>query len=180
MANFKEIDISELKLNFYDMIAKDWLVLSAGDKAGYNSMTVSWAQVGSLWKGEKTAPFAGMPVATTYVRPQRYTKKFVDEKEYFTLSHFGSGFRKELGFLGGKSGRDYKNKLAECGFHPYFTAESVGVEEADVIFVCKKLYTYKMEESGFYNPETAKINYPDKDFHQAYIGEIVRVLVREK
>lgn len=180
MQKFREKDISELELNFYEMIAKDWLVLSAGDRSGYNSMTVSWGQVGSLWKGEKTVPFAGMPVATVYVRPQRYTKKFVDEKEYFTLSHFGAGYRKELGFLGSKSGKEHKDKLAECGLHPFFTEESVGVEEADTIFVCKKLYTYKMEESGFYCAETAKVNYPNKDFHQAYIGEITRVLVREK
>ena len=28
----------------------------------------------------------GKPVATAYIRPQRYTKEFVDQNEYFTLS----------------------------------------------------------------------------------------------
>ena len=173
---FKEVKLEELNLDVYKTIAEDWLALTAGDKNGYSSMTVSWGQMGSLWKGEGLKAFAGMPVATVYVRPQRYTKKFIDEQPFFTLSAFNGERKTELGFLGGKSGRDYADKLKACGLTPLYLENAVAIEEAETIFVCKKLFTYKMEKSGFFYPETVEQNYPKEDFHQGYIGEIVKIL----
>lgn len=172
----KEVKLEELNLDVYKTFAEDWLALTAGDKNGYSSMTVSWGQMGSLWKGEGLKAFAGMPVATVYVRPQRYTKKFIDEQPFFTLSAFNGERKSELGFLGSKSGRDYDDKLRACGLTPLYLENAVAIEEAETIFVCKKLFTYKMEKSGFFYPETAGKNYPNEDFHQGYIGEIVKIL----
>ena len=76
----KEIKFEELKIDTYQMFAKNWPLLTAGNqKKGYNTMTISWGHLGSLWGHN-------MPTVIVYVRPQRYTKKFVDENEYFTLS----------------------------------------------------------------------------------------------
>ena len=60
---FKEIEFSEVKENVVDLIAKQWALVTAGDKDGYNTMTVSWGAVGELW---------GVDTATVYIRPQRY------------------------------------------------------------------------------------------------------------
>lgn len=176
---FKEIKFEDCKSDVYKIIAEDWLALTAGDKNGYSSMTVSWGQMGSLWKGEGLKPFAGMPVATVYVRPQRYTKIFMDGQPFFTLSAFNGKRKSELGFLGSKSGRDYPDKLKACNLTPLYLENAVAIEEAETIFVCKKLYTYKMEKSGFFSPETISKNYPKEDFHQAYIGEIVKILRKD-
>ncbi len=172
---FKEVTLEEINLDVYKTIGEDWLALTAGDKNGYGSMTVSWGQMGSLWKGDGSHR-GGMPVATVYVRPQRYTKKFIDEQPFFTLSSFNGGRKKELGFLGGRSGRDYADKLKACGLTPLYLENAVAIEEAETIFVCRKLFTYKMEKSGFFYPETVSENYPNEDFHQGYIGEIVKIL----
>lgn len=175
---FKEVKLEDIKLDTYKTIAEDWLVLSAGDEKGYGCMTVSWGQTGSLWKGEGLKPFAGMPVATVYVRPQRNTKKFIDEQPLFTLSAFNGERKNELGFLGKRSGREFADKFAACGMTPLFIDGSVAAKEAHTVFVCRKLYTYKIEENGFFYSETISKNYPNKDFHQAYIGEIVKIYQR--
>ena len=38
----------------------------------------------------------GKPVATVYIRPQRYTLEFVEREDCFTLSFFGEEYRKAL------------------------------------------------------------------------------------
>ena len=73
----KEISVEELKLNPSTLIGKEWALLTAGNKDGYNTMTVSWGQMGELWN---------KPTTVVYIRPQRYTKEFVDKSDYYTLS----------------------------------------------------------------------------------------------
>ena len=82
---FKEIAIDELSFNPFDKIAKQWMLITAGNKEGSNTMTASWGGLGIMW---------GKKVATAYIRPQRYTKEFVDRAEIFTL-FFPSGNRAE-------------------------------------------------------------------------------------
>ena len=71
---FKETDISTLKFNPFDKISRQWMLVTAGDNDSSNTMTASWGGVGIMW---------GKPVATVYIRPQRYTKEFIDKNEYF-------------------------------------------------------------------------------------------------
>ena len=80
----KEISVEELKLNPSTLIGKEWALLTAGNKDGYNTMTVSWGQMGELWN---------KPTTVVYIRPQRYTKEFVDKSDYYTLSFLPDGHR---------------------------------------------------------------------------------------
>lgn len=77
---FKEVDIKSLTFNPFTKIGSEWMLITAGDQSGYNTMTASWGGLGVLW---------GKNVATCYIRPQRYTKKFVDANDTFTLSFYG-------------------------------------------------------------------------------------------
>ena len=86
----KEISVEELKLNPSTLIGKEWALLTAGNKDGYNTMTVSWGQMGELWN---------KPTTVVYIRPQRYTKEFVDNSEYFTLSFLPEAEKKEAEFM---------------------------------------------------------------------------------
>lgn len=45
-----------------------------------------------------------------------------------------------------------------------------------MIFVCKKIYHSPILESGFVNHDIIQENYPKKDFHEMYIGEVVKIL----
>ena len=94
---FKEVKIEELSFNPFTKISKEWMLITAGDEEKHNTMTASWGGVGIMW---------GMNVATAYIRPQRYTKEFVDAEEMFTLSFFKEDYRKALNLCGSKSGRE--------------------------------------------------------------------------
>ena len=88
---WKKIDPKQIEQNVFSMIGEQWMLVTAGTKENCNTMTASWGGLGVLWN---------KPVATAYIRPQRYTKQFLDEHEYFTLSFFGEEFRKELTLCG--------------------------------------------------------------------------------
>ena len=167
---FKEIKIEELSLNPFTKIAKEWMLITAGDEEKSNTMTASWGGLGIMW---------GKNVATAYIRPQRYTKKFVDEKETFTLSFLPEEYRKALTICGRISGKDVEDKWVEAELHPYYVDGTTAVEEADMILVCKKLYAQEMLPECFIETECDTKWYPEKDYHTLYIAEIEKVLVRE-
>lgn len=160
----KEFDVSKLTFNPFERIGRDWCLISAGDESSYNTMTASWGGVGVLW---------GKNVATVYIRPQRYTKKFVDEADTFTLTFFPDGYRNALAFCGKYSGRDY-DKAKETGLTPWFVDGSVAFEEANLVLVCRKLYAQEMSEDSFVDKDILELDYPNRDLHTTYVGEIIK------
>lgn len=160
----KEFDVSELNFNPFERIGKDWCLISAGTEKSFNTMTASWGGVGILWN---------KPVATCYIRPQRFTKEFVDREELFTLTFFPDGYRNALSLCGSVSGREH-DKPKEAGITPLFIDGTVSFEEADLVLVCRKLYAQPMSEECFTDRSVFEKNYPMKDLHTIYVGEIVR------
>ena len=162
----KEINIRQLKENAVKMISDDWALLSAGDEKGFNSMTVSWGGIGELW---------GKDVAFIFVRPQRYTKEFIDKTDLLTLSFFGGEYKKELALCGKKSGRDI-DKMKETGFTPVFSDGTVYIGEAENVLILKKLAVTQMTPDIFLDKTIDEDCYPNKDYHIVYIAEIVKTL----
>ena len=76
---------------------RDAQLLCAGNKEKSNAMTIGWGGIGTLWQ---------RPALTVYVAEQRYTKKFMDDSEYFTVMSFDVKDSKVLNYMGTKSGRD--------------------------------------------------------------------------
>lgn len=167
----KEIAIGDLSVDPIRLIGGDWMLLTAGTPSrGWNTMTCSWGHMGAIW-GNNT------PTTVCYVRPQRYTKQFVDREDFYTLSFF-DGRKKELAYLGTHSGRD-GDKVAHTSLTPVFDGEYTYFAEAKLVLVCRKLYRGTLTEEGFMHPETVQENYPQRDFHDFYIGQIVRALAAE-
>ncbi len=167
---FKKIAPQEIEGNVFEMIGDRWMLITAGDKGKYNTMTASWGGLGILWK---------LPVATCYIRPQRYTREFVEQSDYFTLTVFPKGrYKAELDLCGSKSGRDV-DKAAACGFTPEFSdCGAPYFAEAELVLVCKKLYYDDFEPGRFLDDRIEK-NYGSGDYHRMYVGEIVEVLKAE-
>lgn len=164
--SFKEISAFDIEGNFFKKIGKEWMLVTAGDESNFNTMTASWGGTGVIWN--KNVVFA-------FIRESRYTREFIDNGEYFTLSFFGGKMMKELAFCGRNSGRD-TDKTAETGLVPIFDEKAPYFEQADLVLVCKKLYRQKLDECCFIDKSIAQANYSDNDWHYAYIGEIVKVL----
>lgn len=170
----KEIPVSELMMNPMTMIAKEWMLITAGNqKRGYNTMTASWGHLGSIW-----GHGGGLPTAVIYLRPQRYTKEFVDREELFTISVFPEQYKKDLGYLGVVSGRD-SDKVSATKLTPVFETDCTYFAQAKLVLVCRKLYQGTLKEEGFIDKSILKDHYPNKDLHEMYIGQIEKVLVAE-
>lgn len=165
---FREIAIDELKLNPFTEIGTKWMLITAGDAKKHNTMTASWGAMGVMW---------GKNVVTVYIRPQRYTKQFVDSQDTFTLAFFGESYKKALNICGTKSGRDC-DKEKEAGLTPYYVDGTTAFEEAEMILVCKKQYHQDMKPECFDVPENDSKWYPEKDYHTLYMAEITKVLVK--
>lgn len=174
----KEIALQDLQLNPFSAFGKDWMALAAGnEQKGYNAMTIAWGHLGTIW--ERGDHRNCLPTAICYVRPSRYTKEFVDKEEFFTLSHFPAQYRKALGYLGSHSGRG-GDKIKAAGLTHVFLDGTTCFAQADLVFICRKLYSGELAENNFIEQGLVAFNYPERDFHTMYVGEIVKVLIADK
>lgn len=166
---FKKTDITNLELQPFASFQKDWLLISAKKNGVVNTMTASWGGIGVVWNKN---------VATVYIRPQRYTKEFVDHADSFTLTFF-KGYKAELGVLGKKSGRD-GDKIKEVGFSVVDIEGQPTFREGSMTMICKKLYADTIKSECFMDNSICPAVYPDEDYHVMYIGEIVSIYKNEK
>ena len=159
------MDNIEFTTDILNVFDKQWALLTAGTEENFNTMTISWGGLGTLWN---------KPVTTVYVRTSRYTHEFMDESEYFTVSFFPEKYRKVLGVLGSKSGRDM-DKAHDSGLTPVSAGASMFFREAEVTLVCRKLYRQLLDVNAM--PETvARQMYEGQAPHDMYIGEIVEII----
>ena len=68
--------INELKI---DEMIKDGCLLTSGNINDFNTMTIGWGMIGTIWR-KKTF--------IVYVKPCRYTYQFMENNEYFTISFY--------------------------------------------------------------------------------------------
>ncbi|MCR5683814.1 MAG: flavin reductase [Lachnospiraceae bacterium] len=151
--------------DIFTLFDKKWALLTAGNEENFNTMTISWGGLGTLW---------GKPVATVYVRTSRYTHDFMDANEYFTVSFYPEQYRKELGVLGKKSGRTM-DKMHESGLTARKAGESMTFEEAEVTLVCRKLFRQELDVANIPG-SIADMLYAGQAPHDMYIGEVVEII----
>ena len=162
----KEIEHANLEENAFEMIGKDWLLITAEKDGKVNTMTASWGGVGVLWNKK---------VAYLFIRPQRYTKEFVDFADRISVCVLPNSYIKELAYLGHVSGRD-EDKISNANLKikkyddvPYF-------DEARLTLICKKLYAQELKEDCFIEKDIIDMCYPEKDYHTMYVVEIEKIL----
>ena len=164
---FKTINASEIPGNIIDLISREWMLITAGDKSGYNMMTASWGFMGEIW-GEHSV--------SVLVRPGRYTMEFIDKNDYFTLSFYGDN-KAIHKVCGSMSGRDVdKTKLT--GLTPVFCEKAPYFCEARLVLVCKKQYAAQLQKEGFTDSAPLKKWY-NGDLHINIIGKIEKVLIKD-
>ena len=100
-------------------------------------MTASWGGLGVLWRKN---------VAFIFIRPQRFTKGFVDEAEKFSLTFFDESYRKQLSYLGTVSGKD-ENKIEKAELTVEHENGAPIFKEAETVIICRKLYAQPLENS---------------------------------
>ncbi len=163
MNEFVKTDPYKEEINVFSRINKQWMLITAGDKNHFNTMTASWGGMGVIWE---------RPVAFVFIRPQRYTLEFTEKEPVMTLSFFDEKFRSALNICGSRSGRN-TDKVKESGLTPMeVPSGSMAFNEADYILECRKLYADSLKEACFIDTDIRKKIYPKNDFHRMYVVEI--------
>ena len=169
----QSIDPSRVRLPVFHSWDQEGLLLTSGDlqSGRFNSMTVGWGAFGVMWK---------RPMALVVVRPTRHTRTYMEEFAEFTLCGFGSGRREVLEFCGSHSGRDV-DKVARCGLTPLASSRvaAPGFDEAEIIVECRKMYWDDFDPARFLGG-FIEANYPKKDYHRMYLGEVLAVSGTER
>ena len=169
MTNFNELPVTEIRSNPFQLIGRDWMLITAGTLDAFNTMTASWGNLGHLWERD---------VAICYVRPQRHTFAFMERASVYTLSFFDATWRGALEYCGSHSGREV-DKPAQTGLAPFATpAGGVAFEQARLILECRKLYAGDITEADFAEHAVVDQVYAARDFHRFYVGQILRALSR--
>ncbi|MEY8386046.1 flavin reductase [Oscillospiraceae bacterium 38-13] len=142
-------------------------LLTAGDRAQCNTMTIGWCQTGRLW---------GLQTCTVYVRPERYTYQFMESAGHFSVCVLPDTEKATMAFCGSKSGRQF-NKIKECGLTlRYGAGDTPFFEEAELVLICRKLYVQDMDPAAVLpaGKESILPYYGQKGgWHRIYTGEIV-------
>lgn len=155
-------------INPFDKFNKECALVTAGNKDKFNSMTISWGSMGTLWFKS---------VVTIYIRPDRYTFEFLNNSDYFTLSFFDEKYRDKLTMFGRNSGRDI-DKVKESGFSPVFLDRGITYKEAKETIVLKKIYVQSLDKDKF-SSDILKCYNDDAPAHYMIIGEVVDIINRK-
>lgn len=168
--DFELIDPFEVEDNVFRLIGMDWMLITAGNLDSFNTMTASWGGLGFLWNKK---------VCFCVVRPTRYTYNFMEKSDCFTLSFFDEEYRDVLNFCGTHSGRDV-NKIEKTGLTLLMGSRGVPFfDEARLVIEAKKIYFQDLNPKNFLDDSIEK-NYPEKDYHRLYLGEIIRVFKKRQ
>ena len=168
MDNFKEIKPEQLDKNIFHLLNDEWMLITAQKDNIVNTMTASWGGFGILWNKR---------VSNVVIRPQRYTKEFIDSSSTFSLCFFDKEYKKTLAYLGSVSGKD-ENKIEKSNLTINHIKDTPYFEEASMVIICKKLYAQELKPECFIEKEVDSNTYTDKDYHTMYISEILKIYTK--
>lgn len=153
-------------------VGKDLGLITAGTSNHFNSMTIMYGAVGMIWS--KDVYFA-------FIKPERYTWDFIKNNDYFTVSYFPKEMSSIHKVFGYESGRNI-DKIKKTGLTPVIIDQSISFEEAEEIYVCKKIYVKQMDRNEEPEDVIKKYNDPNDiiygESHYMVIGEIVKHIVK--
>ena len=152
-----------MNINPFDKFNKEWALVTAGNKDSFNSMTISWGSMGTLWHKD---------IITIYIRPDRYTFDFLQNSDMFTISFYDEKYRDILTMFGRCSGRDI-NKVEKSGFNPVFMDDGITYSEANETIVLKKIYMEQLNKDLF-NEDILSCYKDNGPAHYMIIGEVIR------
>ncbi|MBE6739571.1 MAG: flavin reductase family protein [Ruminococcaceae bacterium] len=165
---FRDICVRDFKENVIELISKEYMLITAGNKDGYNMMTASWGFMGEMWGEDSVA---------VVVRPERYTMDFIESSDYFTLTFFGDN--KDIHKVcGSKSGRNV-DKTALTGLSPVANDNYVYFKEARLVLIIKKKYVQPMDKQFLIDKSIDEKWYKNGGWHNLIIGSIERIYVKE-
>ena len=137
---YEDLSYSEKSHLMFKALEKG-IFMTTKVKDKVNTMTIAWGGINLVWHKE---------VFVAYVRYSRETYEMLKNTEEFTINvPLDNDLRKELGFCGTKSGRDY-NKIKECNFTLIKgrKVETPIISECELHYECRIIYKQAMEPNN--------------------------------
>ena len=162
--------LEEYSVKPFNCFRNDWALITAGNKDEFNSMTIGWGGMGTMWS---------VPAVFLFVKPSRYTSEIIKKHDEITVSFYPEEGRKALSVMGTISGRDH-DKVKESGLTPVFLENGVTYKEATTTIVARKIYMKQMDKSLF--PEFALAKYVgenETEAHYFIVAQVSEVLETE-
>ena len=168
---FKQITPEEIRDNVFTLGGKDFCAITAGKEDHYNSM-IGGGGLGILFR---------KPTTWCLIRSDRYTLELILKEQTYTMSYFPNEYKKQMLFLGSKSGRD-SAKMKEVALTSIQTPSGdISFKEARLIMECKLTQISTPNPNDFYTQEAKdwiKEAYKTESDHRKYVfGEITHVWV---
>ncbi len=156
------------KFDVFSLFNDRWGLLTAGGPENYNAMTIGWGALGTIWG----PPHGARQIVTVFVRENRKTNELMLNGDHFTVCFFPEENRRDLNILGSVSAYDDPEKLGRTGLTVKPLGNAVGFEEAELTFVCRKIYTHKMDIHDVPEDVAAGMYANGQPIHYVYMGEI--------
>lgn len=168
MEGYKNIAPDKIPGNIIKMLSQDWMLITAGNSAKFNTMTASWGGLGVLYN---------KPVAICFINPARYTYQLMESGDTYTLTFYTETYRDALNYCGSVSGKD-TDKIKGSGLTPITTPQgSMAFSQAWMIIECRKLVSQSISLDAI-NNAAEKEKRGAQPMHKMYIGEILNVWVK--
>jgi flavin reductase (DIM6/NTAB) family NADH-FMN oxidoreductase RutF len=173
---FRQISAEEIcdNYNVFTLVGKDFYAVTAGKENHYNSMVGSGGGFGMFFK---------KPSTWCLFRTDRYTLELIQQEQTYTLSYFPEEYRKQMLFLGSKSGRD-SDKMKEVELTSVQTPSGdLSFKEARLIIECKLTAITTPNPDDFCSQDAK--DYIDEaykdasDYRKLVFGEITKVWVKK-
>ena len=161
--HFEKVDI---KSDLGSLFGNRVYLGTAGTPAAYNTLTLGWGATGILWS---------RPVAIVYIRETRFSYRFFEASDIFTLSWYPKQYLQPvIKVFGGTSGRDTdKEKLS--GFTPVETPDGgVTYLQADKVVICRKLMRQPVPQEFVPKNHQGRLN-QDGRIHIQYTGGVLSI-----
>lgn len=174
-SSFVSINPKDIKENPIKLFGDDWAVVASGTKEDFNELTVSWGALGDAW-------WNNMAIAIIFVSATRYTQKYLEANDTFSINIFPPEYRKATAYIGSHSGRN-EDKIAATGLKVDFTENITPIfPESRLIIECRKVYSHDLDRNRF--SESLIGNYAQKKFqgvipHTVYFGEIINCWIKK-
>lgn len=175
---FKQTSPEEISDNVFTAVGtltgNEFYTITAGKENHYNSMVGSGGGLGVYMK---------MPATWCLLRSDRYTLEIMEKIGTYTLSYFPAEHKKQVLFLGSKSGRD-SEKMKETQLTSIRTPTgNMSFKEANIIIECKLLVLSTVtldelcaQEAKDYVSEEYK---DENHYRKLAFGEITHVWVKK-
>lgn len=173
---FKQISPEEIcdSYNVFTLVGKDFFAITAGKEDHYNSMIGSGGGLGLLFR---------KPTTWCILQATRYTLELILKEQTYTMSYFPEKYKKQMLFLGSKSGRD-SEKIKEVELTSIQTPSGdISYKEARLIIECKLTEITTPNLNDFYSQEAKdyieEAYEEESDYRKYVFGEITHVWVKK-